>query len=161
MCPGQVAEVASGGYLLATPHRVLSTSAARLSVPFFYNPALECRVEPLPLPVLPWERNVAYDTEASAGGSNLASLPLGHITGETLTWLSAALVRSYATHSQSHWRRPKNAMLHEYGANAFKSLARSHPAVFERHHPDLRVTDDGRVVKRAEDVIGKHVKENV
>jgi len=33
----------------------------------------------------------------------------------------------------------------EYGANAFKSLARSHPAVMVRHHPDLRVCEDGRI----------------
>ena len=35
---------------------------------------------------------------------------------------------------QRHWRRPSNAMLQSYGANAFKSLARSHPAVLRRWH---------------------------
>jgi hypothetical protein len=30
-------------------------------------------------------------------------------------------------------------MLGCYGANAFKSLARSHPSVFRAHHPDLRL----------------------
>ena len=110
---GEVAEVSSGGYLLATPHRVLSPPVPRLSVPFFYNPALEARIEPLTLPPsLPWERDSAYD-------------------------------------EQLHWRRPSNAMLREYGANAFKSLARSHPAVFAKHHPDLSVLDDGRVVHTA------------
>lgn len=109
---GEVAEVMSGGYLLATPHRVLSTNAKRLSVPFFYNPSLETVVEPLVLPKsLAWERDASYDSE-------------------------------------KHWRRPSNAMLREYGLNAFKSLARSHPAVFARHHPDLAVLDDGRVIKR-------------
>jgi len=110
---GEVAEVASGGYLLATPHRVLSTPVTRLSVPFFYNPSLETVVEPLALPSsLVWERDAAYD-------------------------------------SQTHWRRPANAMLREYGLNAFKSLARSHPAVFAAHHPDLRVEEDGQVVRRS------------
>ncbi len=41
-------------------------------------------------------------------------------------------------------------MVPQYGANALKSLARSHPAVFDRHHPDLRVLEDGRVVSREE-----------
>ena len=115
---GEVAELVSGGYLLATPHRVLSSSVARLSVPFFFNPCLSATVEPIKLPdTLPWERNREYD------------------------------------HMQ-HWRRPKNAMLSEYGANAFKSLARSHPAAFARHHKDLSLLDDGRVV-RASDMYGK------
>ena len=108
---GEVCQMMSRGYLLATPHRVLSTPRARLSIPYFYNPALEATVEPLELPAsLPWEREAEYDRER-------------------------------------HWRRPQNALLAEYGANAFKSLARSHPAVFARHHSDLRLLDDGRVVR--------------
>ena len=50
---------------------------------------------------------------------------------------------------KSHWRRDSNAMIASYGLNAFKSLARSHPAVFARHHPDLQVTSDWQVVPRA------------
>ena len=108
---GEVAELITNGYLLATPHRVLSSSSPRLSVPYFCNPCLEATVEPLALPPsLPWDREESYDAER-------------------------------------HWRRPRNAMLADYGANAFKSLARSHPAVFARHHPDLRVLEDGRVVR--------------
>lgn len=108
---GEVCQMMSRGYLLATPHRVLSTPHARLSIPYFYNPALEAVVEPLDLPTtLPWERDAEYD-------------------------------------STRHWKRPKNAFIAEYGANAFKSLARSHPAVFERHHPDLTILDDGRVIR--------------
>lgn len=110
---GEVAELASRGYLLATPHRVLAPARPRLSVPFFYNPSLDAVVEPLDLPeALPWER------------------------------------AHYAT--DRHWRRPYNAMLPEYGVNAFKSLARSHPAVFATHHPDLQVLEDGQVVGRTE-----------
>ena len=109
---GEVAELLSGGYLLATPHRVLLPKAQRLSVPYFYNPQLDAEVRSLPLPPhLPWEREDDYD-------------------------------------EKSHWRREGNAMIASYGLNAFKSLARSHPAVFARHHPDLQVTSDGQVEPR-------------
>ncbi|CAE8733233.1 unnamed protein product [Polarella glacialis] len=42
----------------------------------------------------------------------------------------------------------QNRMLRSYGMNAFKSLARSHPTVFARHHPDLTCMSDGQVVRR-------------
>ena len=110
---GEVAELLSGGYLLATPHRVLLPPAERLSVPYFHNPRIDAEIQPLPLPIsLPWEREEGYDAER-------------------------------------HWKRANNAMLRSYGLNAFKSLARSHPAVFARHHADLEITVDGRVEKRA------------
>ncbi|MFC8967957.1 isopenicillin N synthase family dioxygenase [Streptomyces sp. NPDC057094] len=49
---GELLEVATDGYLLATNHRVVSPPGAteRFSVPFFYNPRLDARVEPLPFP---------------------------------------------------------------------------------------------------------------
>ncbi|MEU9363408.1 2-oxoglutarate and iron-dependent oxygenase domain-containing protein [Streptomyces avermitilis] len=49
---GELLEVATNGYLLATNHRVVSPPGAteRFSVPFFYNPRLDARVEPLPFP---------------------------------------------------------------------------------------------------------------
>ncbi|WP_254075913.1 MULTISPECIES: isopenicillin N synthase family oxygenase [unclassified Streptomyces] len=49
---GELLEVATNGYLLATNHRVVSPPSAveRYSVPFFYNPRLDARVEPLPFP---------------------------------------------------------------------------------------------------------------
>ncbi|MEV0976889.1 2-oxoglutarate and iron-dependent oxygenase domain-containing protein [Streptomyces sp. NPDC049915] len=49
---GELLEVATNGYLLATRHRVVSPPGAteRFSVPFFYNPRLDARVEPLPFP---------------------------------------------------------------------------------------------------------------
>ena len=56
--------------------------------------------------------------------------------------------RDAAYDETTHWRRPSNAMLAAYGANALKSLARSHPAVFAEHHADLRQLDDGQVVRR-------------
>ncbi|MGI5455724.1 isopenicillin N synthase family dioxygenase [Streptomyces sp. CA-249302] len=49
---GELLEVATNGYLLATNHRVVSPRGAteRFSVPFFYNPRLDARVAPLPFP---------------------------------------------------------------------------------------------------------------
>ncbi len=49
---GELLEVATNGYLLATNHRVVSPPGAteRFSVPFFYNPRLDAKVAPLPLP---------------------------------------------------------------------------------------------------------------
>jgi isopenicillin N synthase-like dioxygenase len=47
-----------------------------------------------------------------------------------------------------HWRMKHNVMLATVGDNTFKSLARSHPAVFRRHHGDLQQLEDGRVVRR-------------
>ena len=109
---GEVAEMLSAGYLLATPHRVLLPATPRMSIPYFFNPRLDSKVAPIELPPsLPWEREEGYE-------------------------------------KRTHWRRPDNAMIKEYGSNAFKSLARSHPAVFATHHPDLAVLEDGRVVKR-------------
>lgn len=53
-----------------------------------------------------------------------------------------AAARSSATHGGT------NEVYEDYGTNAFKSLARSHPRVLARHHPDLALID-GRVVVRA------------
>ncbi|MFF7748581.1 isopenicillin N synthase family dioxygenase [Streptomyces sp. NPDC007971] len=49
---GELLEVATNGYLIATNHRVISPPGAteRFSVPFFYNPRLDAKVEPLPFP---------------------------------------------------------------------------------------------------------------
>ena len=49
-----------------------------------------------------------------------------------------------------HWRRTSNAMLATVGDNTFKSLARSHPVVFEKHHSDLKLLDDGTVIRNEE-----------
>ncbi|MFI9201246.1 isopenicillin N synthase family dioxygenase [Streptomyces sp. NPDC053048] len=47
---GELLEVATNGYLKATNHRVVSPAGTRerYSVPFFYNPRLDARIEPLP-----------------------------------------------------------------------------------------------------------------
>ncbi|MEU1277300.1 2-oxoglutarate and iron-dependent oxygenase domain-containing protein [Streptomyces sp. NPDC005805] len=49
---GELLEVATDGYLKATNHRVVSPPGARerFSVPFFYNPRLDARIEPLDFP---------------------------------------------------------------------------------------------------------------
>mmetsp|Transcript_55555 Transcript_55555/g.60163 ORF Transcript_55555/g.60163 Transcript_55555/m.60163 type:complete len:97 (-) Transcript_55555:21-311(-) len=47
-----------------------------------------------------------------------------------------------------HWRRPNNQMNPSVGENTFKSLARSHPQVFARHHSDLELLEDGRIILR-------------
>ncbi|WP_159769094.1 isopenicillin N synthase family dioxygenase [Streptomyces sp. HM190] len=49
---GELLEVATQGYLVATKHRVVSPPGAteRFSVPFFYNPRLDARIEPLVFP---------------------------------------------------------------------------------------------------------------
>mmetsp|Transcript_50162 Transcript_50162/g.60351 ORF Transcript_50162/g.60351 Transcript_50162/m.60351 type:complete len:345 (-) Transcript_50162:133-1167(-) len=105
---GELAQMLTQNYFLATPHRVVNKAGAkrRISVPFFYNPPLSAKVEPLDLTCLAWERQVD---------------------------------------DKQHWKRSDNHMLESYGDNAFKSLARSHPAVFSRHHHDLRLLEDGRV----------------
>jgi isopenicillin N synthase-like dioxygenase len=49
---GELLEVATNGYLKATVHRVLSPPAGsdRISIPFFYNPALSSNIPVLTLP---------------------------------------------------------------------------------------------------------------
>ena len=70
-------------------------------------------------------------------------LPTGaRLAGASLPWER----EEDAGEVEARWRtQGKNAQVAEYGANAFKSLARSHPAVMVRHHPDLRVCEDGRI----------------
>jgi isopenicillin N synthase-like dioxygenase len=103
---GEVAEILSGGFLRATPHRVLSTQRPRLSIPFFFNPHLDATIKPVVLsPELVWERSAAHD--------------------------------------EARWKRAGNELMSSYGANAFKSLARSHPEAMRLHHPDLVGTKDG------------------
>lgn len=49
---GEMLEVATDGYLVATPHRVLACGpgATRQSVGFFWSPRLDARLDPVPLP---------------------------------------------------------------------------------------------------------------
>lgn len=119
---GEQAEILSGGYLLATPHRVLLPKRPRTSVPFFYNPALSSKVQPLV--------DLRDDNRSSH-----------------LLWERESDVESL------HWRMPNSRMLTSVGENTFKSLARSHPAVFARHHPDLeQLPETGQVVYRQRNI---------
>jgi isopenicillin N synthase-like dioxygenase len=55
---GELLELASGGYLRATEHRVnLRQAADRISVPYFFNPRLDAQVPTLSLPAELAERS--------------------------------------------------------------------------------------------------------
>jgi isopenicillin N synthase-like dioxygenase len=47
---GEMLEVASGGYLRATEHRVKLSACERISVPYFFNPRLDASIPVLTLP---------------------------------------------------------------------------------------------------------------
>jgi isopenicillin N synthase-like dioxygenase len=47
---GEMLEIASGGYLRATEHRVKLSARERISVPYFFNPRLDARFPLLTLP---------------------------------------------------------------------------------------------------------------
>jgi isopenicillin N synthase-like dioxygenase len=47
---GELLELASGGYLRATEHRVRIANTERISVPYFFNPRLDARLPVLTLP---------------------------------------------------------------------------------------------------------------
>lgn len=47
---GEMLEIASGGYLRATEHRVRVSAAERISVPYFFNPRLDASLPVLTLP---------------------------------------------------------------------------------------------------------------
>lgn len=124
---GELAETWSRGYFLATPHRVLMQSRTRkprISLPLFYNPCLSATMEPLEesfVKHLHWDRpksNMTFENNGNVGAPS------------------------------KHWRRPNNTMLTSVGENTFKSLARSHPRVFAKHHPDLSILSDGKIVKK-------------
>jgi isopenicillin N synthase-like dioxygenase len=55
---GELLELATGGYLRATEHRVnLRQAADRISVPYFFNPRLDAQVPTLALPAELAERS--------------------------------------------------------------------------------------------------------
>ena len=119
---GEMLQLATRGYFLATPHRVLSTyverkqdDRGRFSMPYFWNPRLDFCVKHIEVPKsLVWERpkpsaQSIETTDSHEGGNKLHAC---------------------------------------YGENAFKSLARSHPQVMERHHSDLIVLPDGTIEEK-------------
>jgi isopenicillin N synthase-like dioxygenase len=78
---GELLEVATGGYLRATRHRVITAPGApeRLSVPYFYSPALDAKIPTIELP-----QELAA---ASAGVEQYPANPLFSTYGEN-TWKS-------------------------------------------------------------------------
>ena len=76
---GEMLELATGGYLRATLHRVVAPPAGsdRISVPFFFNPALDTRMPRIPL---------APELAAEARGLSLdpTSSPILEVYGENV-----------------------------------------------------------------------------
>ncbi len=139
---GEMLQLATAGYFLATVHRVVPPAgpAARLSIPYFFNPAHSARVEAMPLPAgLPWAVR-ACERDAL----------LALCAGACLTAAAAAAQRAApAALAASDTHAGRNVVLRCAGDNVFKSYARSHPAAFARHHADLVIAPDGAVVPRA------------
>ena len=140
---GEQAEIWSRGYFRATPHRVLMNACkkkSRVSVPLFYNPTLSATIEPIDesqLSQLTWDRDGTDDVKRKVGNG----------PDEEQQQQQADATSTSKTRNQ-FWHRPNNSMLRSVGENTFKSLARSHPVVFNKHHPDLRLLDDGRIIQR-------------
>lgn len=112
---GEMLQLATHGYYLATVHRVLSLpgTRSRYSIPFFFNPCLDGEAKPMDLETITSKE--CRDTTARGGES---------------------------THGG------KNKLHPLFGVNAFKSLARSHPQVVKRHHPDLMDAQGNLVLDR-------------
>ena len=129
---GEQAEVWSRGYFRATPHRVLrnpSTTHNRISVPLFYNPILSAHIAP-----------------SDDDGTHKSST-----THTTIEWDRPNGKTEDTATRNPHWRRANNSMFSCVGDNTFKSLARSHPVVFQKHHNDLLLHKDGSITQRRGD----------
>lgn len=92
---GEMLEIASGGYLRATEHRVRIHEAERLSVAYFFNPRLDAQIPVLPLP------------------ADLAAQARGGVTDDP------ANDRIYAVYGRNAWKsrlraHPDVAAAHRY-----------------------------------------------
>lgn len=118
---GEQAEILTRGYFLATPHRVMRNTASipRTSVPLFYNPRLSAVVKPIneKTPAAGKEQNISLRREREDTGGG-----------------------------SNHWRMKGNIYLDSVGENTFKSLARSHPIIFQALHPDIKMLPNGEIV---------------
>lgn len=119
---GEQAETWSRGYFLATPHRVITKPSTKPSSPSKARTSVPLFYNPV------------------------LSATMGPLDKDLLQ--NNDLVPWERPEGYNHWRRPNNLMNPSVGENTFKSLARSHPKVFARHHPDLEVLEDGRIVIR-------------
>ena len=126
-CPQpEQAEIISKGHFLATPHRVARNAGRepRTSVALFYNPKLSSFVEP-----------ICADNNGEKGQQNQRKdkAEWERIDGKT-----------------ERWKMKGNEHLQCVGANTFKSLARSHPEVFAKNHPDLLLLSNGDIASKSE-----------
>jgi hypothetical protein len=112
---GEMLQLATGGYYLATVHRVQSqvASHSRYSIPFFFNPRL--------------------DTDITA----LSMVAKFSDTERNLQSGTPEALQDYALGSKSKTHGGANQLLPVFGQNTFKSFARSHPHVVREHHRDL------------------------
>lgn len=76
---GELLEYATNGYLKATVHRVISPSIGsdRISIPFFFNPALDASIPSIPLPV-------ALQSEATGITPDPDDSPILQVYGENV-----------------------------------------------------------------------------
>jgi isopenicillin N synthase-like dioxygenase len=111
---GEMLQATTGGYLVATPHRVI-TSEPRLSSAYFYGPSLDTSLNPLPLrpelsaAVAASERHaapgfMATQEQITAGVSDMGSAHHAAVFGEQL-W--NYLVRSYPAIIAQHYNESK------------------------------------------------------
>ncbi|KAL7571566.1 hypothetical protein ACA910_020981 [Epithemia clementina (nom. ined.)] len=100
-----------------------SSGTGRISLPFFYNPRLSACIRPA---VMPSSSSPPWERTESQH--------------DPVIW-----------QEEQQRRRRGDTQLQSVGENTFKSLARSHPMVFARHHADLKQLDDGRIIPVAGD----------
>ena len=122
---GEQVQTWSNGYFLATPHRVIMRTSSSSSSATTSN-----------IPRTP-RTSVALFYNPSLAAT------MGPLDSNKISNLSWERPQDY-----QQWQRPNNLMIPSVGDNTFKSLARSHPKVFARHHKDLKILDDGRIIKR-------------
>ena len=111
---GELLQVVSGNYLIATPHRVVNRSRReRFSSAFFYSPDLRTRLDPLPIPPALQAR-----VEASA-----------RHRGEGLMASRAELAAG--TGGMASHDRPA-----VFGEKYWQRWVRSYPEIARRFYPD-------------------------
>jgi isopenicillin N synthase-like dioxygenase len=137
---GEQAETWSRGYFLATPHRVIIRGDS-VSVNDAINDSEDGhsstnqrqRLQPVSARTsVPF----FYNPCLSATMSPLEEEHISHVRWER------------PINGYKQWIQQDNIMIPSVGENTFKSLARSHPDVFSRHHPDLHILPGGRIVSR-------------
>ena len=114
-------------------------------MPFFWNPRLAA-ASSLALPTMVQDGDKDSCAATTNGSQEATSAAAAAPTAGTATTATLASTAEDAAATEA--TSSKNRIFPIYGDNALKSLARSHPAVLARWHPDLAVEPDGRVVKK-------------